>query len=507
MRNYIQSLFVFISMAVFSGMLAFQTEAQVYTNFYGFSFAYESSSGSIGTNGDGANPVGGLCLSGNTLYGTANNGGISGSGTVFKVQVDGSGFTNLHNFSGLDGANPQASLVLCSNTLYGTTYAGGSGSSGTLFALNTDGTGFTNLHNFTPLSAVAHLVPATNSDGAHPNGLILSGNILYGTAAAGGAPGNGTVFAINIDGTGFTNLHIFSGGSGMLNLKNNDGINPVAGLILYSNTLYGTTARGGPSGVGVVFALNPDGTSFTNLHSFSGTSSAATNNDGADPQAGLIVSGNTLYGTTAIGGTSGHGTVFAMNLDSTNLLLLYSFTGTNGDGVAPQARLAIAGKTLYGSTDAGGSSSNGILFAINTDGAGFTNLFSFNIDNDYSSGPNLILAGNHLYGTASGIIGVSFGTPPAEGFLGSPGSVFGFSLPVPPPQLAITLSGTNVILTWPTNSTGYILQSAPNPTPAATWTPVVPTPVIINQLNSVTNPITGSQQFYRLIQPGSQPAP
>ena len=440
MRNHYQNLFAVLAMAVFCEFLAPRAGAQVYTNFYGFSYAYESSGSSIGTNSDGANPVGGLCLLGNTLYGTANNGGISGSGTVFKVQLDGSGFTNLHNFSGLDGANPQARLVLSGHTLYGSTYAGGSGS-------------------------------------------------------------NGTVFAVNTDGTGFTNLYIFSSGSGTLNLKNNDGAEPEAGLVLISNTLYGTTERGGASGSGSVFALHPDGTDFTNLHSFSGTASVATNSDGADPQAGLTVAGNTLYGTTASGGAWGHGAVFALNLDGTNPHLLYSFTGTNGDGVGPSAGLALSGNTLYGSTGGGGSSSDGILFAINTDGTGFTNLYSFTIDNNYPPGPNLILAGNYLYGTASGILRESFGTSPAEGFVGSPGSVFSFALPVPPPQLAITRSGTNVILTWPTNFAGFILQSAPSPTPAAAWTPVVPGPVVLNQWNSVTNPLTGSQQYYRLIQP------
>ena len=41
-------------------------------------------------------------------------------------------------------------------------------------------------------------------------GLILSGNTLYGTTTGGGSSGNGTVFAINTDGTGFTTLHSFT---------------------------------------------------------------------------------------------------------------------------------------------------------------------------------------------------------------------------------------------------------------------------------------------------------
>src|SRR6266478_1140762 len=86
---------------------------------------------------------------------------------------------------------------------------------------------------------------SSNSDGAFPDaGLTTnsSGNTLYGTAAYGGSSGNGTVFAVNADGTGFTNLHSFTGYS--------DGANPFAGLILSGNTLYGTTFQGGSLDVG-----------------------------------------------------------------------------------------------------------------------------------------------------------------------------------------------------------------------------------------------------------------
>jgi uncharacterized repeat protein (TIGR03803 family) len=83
-----------------------------------------------------------------------------------------------------------------------------------VFAINTDGTGFTNLHSF-----------ASSSDGANPyGGLVLSGNTLYGTASQGGSHSDGTVFAINTDSTGFTNLYNFTGGS--------DGANPYCGLVL-----------------------------------------------------------------------------------------------------------------------------------------------------------------------------------------------------------------------------------------------------------------------------------
>src|SRR6267378_945429 len=133
---------------------------------------------------------------------------------------------------------------------------------------------FTNLYSFTG-----------GSDGGAPSaGLILSVNTLYGTTAGGGSSSNGTVFAVNTDGSGFTNLYGFTGG--------NDGGAPYAGLILSSNTLYGTTAFGGSSGNGTVFAVNTDGSGFTNLHSFTATP-YGTNSDGMRPGAGVILSGTT----------------------------------------------------------------------------------------------------------------------------------------------------------------------------------------------------------------------
>jgi hypothetical protein len=60
-------------------------------------------------------------------------------------------------------------------------------------------------------------------------------------------------------------------------------------------------------------------------------------------------------------------------------------------------------------------------------------------------------------------------------------------------------------LTWPTNFagfdyTGYTLQSTTNLNVPTLWAPVSPAPVIVNGQNTVTNPISGAQQFFRLSQ-------
>ncbi len=344
----------------------------------------------------GAVPAGGVVLSGNFLYGTANKGGSSDNGTVFKMNPDGTGLTILHSFTATtdsansDGANPFGGVILSDDILYGTTRAGGASGAGTIFRVNIDGTSFENLYSF-----------SGGIDGDFPNGkLLLSDNTLYGATEEGGKSESGTVFRIHTDGTGFVNLHRFE--------ANTDGANPKSGLVLRESTLYGTTSEGGGSGSGSVFAISTDGIGFTNLYSFSETSSAhSPNSDGAKPSAGLLLSGNTLYGTTFYGGTSGYGTVFKVRINGTGFMTLYSFPpvssgsrATNSTGSDPFAGLILSGDTLYGTTHAGGTSGFGTVYQVNTDGTDFMTLHSFT---GGSGGGNpfagLILSGLTLYGT------------------------------------------------------------------------------------------------------------
>ena len=178
---------------------------------------------------------------------------MAGLGMILMGRGTAQTFTTLHSFTGGDGADPYSALILSANTLYGTASAGANSGSyngnGVVFAINTDGSGFTNVYDFTSDGSPFY----TNGDGSVPfAGLILLGNILYGTTYEGGASGVGTVFAVNTGGTGFTNLHSFTGGD--------DGGGPDAGLLLSGNTLFGTAAHGGTQGYGTVFAISTNGT-------------------------------------------------------------------------------------------------------------------------------------------------------------------------------------------------------------------------------------------------------
>ena len=344
---------------------------------------------------DGATPVS-LVLSGNTLYGTTAGKGNLFNSTLFAVNNDGTGFTNLHTFAASSAISSGGGLILSGETLYGTTVEGGSSYAGTVFAVGTNGTGFTTLHAFAGYPG----------DGEPVVGLILANNVLYGATVSGGSAYAGTVFKLNTDGTGFTNLHSFTTGANNTNgyYTNSDGVNPEAGLIISGNTLYGTTSAGGSSGNGTVFKVNIDGTGFTNLHSFSAgfvvpPDDYVINSEGVYPYARLVLSGNTLYGTTAGGGSSGNGTVFAINTNGTGFTNLHNFSGSDGAGA--YAGLLLSGRTMYGTTVVGGSSGFGTVFAISTDGTGFKTLHDFAFYDGIYPLAGLVLSRNTLYGTAA----------------------------------------------------------------------------------------------------------
>jgi hypothetical protein len=72
------------------------------------------------------------------------------------------------------------------------------------------------------------------------------------------------------------------------------------------------------------------------------------------------------------------------------------------------------------------------------------------------------------------------------------------------PQLTITPSDSNIVLTWPTNNlgydyTGFTVQSTTNLISTVVWDTNSSAPVVVNGQNVVTNPTTGPQMFFRLI--------
>jgi uncharacterized repeat protein (TIGR03803 family) len=491
MKKLLKKYFILPTLVAAFGLIHMgSASAQTFKTLYDFQAS---------ASGNAPNPAADLTLSGRTLYGVGSFGGANGYGIVFGFNLDNSTFTNIYSFTtpngnapftetNRDGMWPYSNLILLGNSLYGMTEQGGTADAGTLFKVNTDGTGFADLNNFFNF-------PAAQSAVLLSANLIFTNNMLFGTATFGGTYSYGTVFASGTNGTGFT-LHTFTDGT--------DGAYPIAGLVSGTN-FYGAAYLGGSAGTGTIFKVGTNGLGFTVLHSFSAaTRSSPDNSDGARPSS-LLLSGNTLYGQTAFGGSSANGTVFKLNTDGSGFTNLYSFSttsgsgsldGTNSDGDGATSGFVLSGNTLYGATFGGGQFGHGTIFSLNTNGTGFTVQYTFtaggglffNVTNNDGAYPigGLILSSNILYGTTSSGGTSSFGT------------IFSLTLP-PPPQLTMSRSGANLILTWPTNASGFTLQSTTNLFPAV-WGSNSPAPIIVNGQDTVTNPISGTQKFYRLSQ-------
>ena len=280
------------------------------------------------------------------------------------------------------GGTPSALIEGRDGRLYGALEAGGTKWEGVVFALNKDGSGHAALHSFTGASV--------GGDGSGPQGLIEgSDGVLYGTTGMGGTPGcvldemglstmgNGTVFKVNEDGTGYAVLRRFTG-------KDADASQPWPGVVEgRDGALYGTTLEDGRehqgvygAGHGTIFKLKKDGSDYRVLHMF-GTNQT----DGHRPFASLLAgSDGALYGTTD-GGGSGigrNGIVFKMNQDGSNYRVLHSFPTVPTDGRMPRSALVEgADGALYGTTQNGGPGDNGTIFRLNKDGSDYKVLHSF----------------------------------------------------------------------------------------------------------------------------------
>jgi uncharacterized repeat protein (TIGR03803 family) len=229
-----------------------------------------------------------------TIYGTVQTASITtpDCGALFAYDIPTGGLSVIATFPWGNAACPNGqlnggTLAYASGYIFGTVTTLQPPTAGAIFRVRADGTNFSTIHAF-----------SGGSDGAYPGGLFISRGRLYGFAS--GAMGRPfpptqpaitpTLYSMNLDGSGFTVLHRFPGG--------NYFESPSALLMTRDGKLCGTAGVPFYGGRGYVFCQSQAGI-FTILHTFRGQL------DGAGPVALIETLPGVLVGATEDGGGAG----------------------------------------------------------------------------------------------------------------------------------------------------------------------------------------------------------
>jgi uncharacterized repeat protein (TIGR03803 family) len=300
----------------------------------------------------------GLLLSknGDTLYGTTMYGGSRsdacgpslGCGTAFSYDLTTSKYKLMHEFQSgpKDGSGPVGTQALDSaGNLYGLTFGGGTNGNGAFYEITAAGAEKV-LYSF-----------GDAPDGAHPgSGPISYGGNYYGVTIDGGANtcyngSCGAVFKITPAGKE-TVLYNFTGGS--------DGLNPYELIGDSKGNFYGIS-KTQDNTTAAIFEINSTG-AFSIAY------------DGSYvPQIDFIIMGTdgSLYASSSGGNAScapnGCGQILQITPTgggNGSVTVLHQFDNTDGSLLNPFEDLTLHDSVLYGTTNYGGSTNNGVIYKL-----------------------------------------------------------------------------------------------------------------------------------------------
>jgi len=200
--------------------------------------------------------------------------------------------------------------------------------------------------------------------------VVAEDGTVFGTSTSGGRFNRGTIYRVRPDGTGFGILHHFTATGAV------QGAAPVSGLMAGGDGyLYGTTESGTLDALGgTIYRMRTDGTGLQWLKTFGGRPPEAR-----QPVAPLLLARDgRLYGTTRLGGANNFGVVYALQTDGTGFTVLHELRGAPGDGAGTVAGLCETPQgRLLGLASLGGQYHAGLLFRLDRDGTDFAALNAF----------------------------------------------------------------------------------------------------------------------------------
>lgn len=341
------------------------------------------------------------------VYFATQGGGNHNLGTIQRIDADSSQPVVVHHFAGPEGSGPSSRLFLLPDgRLCGATTVGGAYSQGCIFAfsprrnagsnaggeiqrlvslhhsdaptrltLGHDGNIYGSLIDYQRGSRYFRSDPSrpgsfqviarfpfrepvgVPAPAAQPGRLVLGAeDWFYGGCSVGGTAGYGSLFRWK-PGSSPEMITHFTGDHGEV-----PGAYPIGQLAIGSDlALYGVTRRGGGGSLGTVYRVDPETGNHMVLASMEGLE---TRNCGM-----ALATDGSLYGTTAFGGAAACGSIFSVTPPHAGKRALVEtiaeFTGSRGafPGNRPGSLLAAEDGNLYGVTHR-----PGWVFCIDADG-------------------------------------------------------------------------------------------------------------------------------------------
>ncbi len=162
-----------------------------------------------------------------------------------------------------------------------------------------------------------------------------------------------------------TDLHDFSSNS-----------YPYADITASGNKLFGSAYEGGANNYGYFFSVNKDGSGFKDLWDCDDTGSFVGNSNGYYPYGDVTIINNKIYGFNYDGGAHGYGNIFRIDTNGNGYKDLYDFSLTTG-AYPGWGSLTLIGNKFFGMASGGGVYDSGAIFSIDTNGAGYKDLYDF----------------------------------------------------------------------------------------------------------------------------------
>ncbi len=307
----------------------------------------------------------------------------SSNGFLFSTDSSGNALQVQYSFpvTVFGGVPANLEMVPYNGKLYGTTTIGGVNNAGTIFEYDPLTNIYTKRFDFGPnLSAT----------GGTPRGsLLLYNNKFYGLAASYGASAMGCLFEWDPATGVYTKKFDFNNGSF-------PGNGPYNSLRLMNGKMYGTTAFGGSSDLGMVFEWDPATNTSVKLFELTGSNGRGFYNN-------VTVYNNKIYCMSHQAADNGYGALYVIDPSlpyGSNTVTIKVFDAVSG-GIPNNNEMIVYNNKLYGCLSQGGANSGGSLFELDPASNTFTRLYSFQTATGRNPVGKLVLNGTKFLGLCS----------------------------------------------------------------------------------------------------------